>query len=391
MSNLDHLLLYSFIVLFAILYDYIYRHSLKHTYNTNKFFLEIILFILTILFVCTEGLRYGRGVDQLGSYGPLYLQCMNNNNAYALDSDSQFLFVWINKAVYYLDFTRDSLPFGSIFIVYALIFWFCLWRFYKDFRSESKCFLLFAILATNYITEWTIRQGVSFSFILLAFTCLDKKKWKSLALCLVVSVFIHVGNVFTIFVLGICYLFVKKTPITWRITIPLFIILEYTVQAANINGFMQNLITSTGLNVSGDEHFSGYLNSDYTDREVDFASDWKRGAFQQLITVAFYSALIFVGYFVPRTKGNVIYIYNAFVIGIMLFEPFRLGGTFARFFLGASVLWFVPLSVSLYYKNSIVKYKTWYNIALYIIICYLVMYYGRYIFLNPDANYVWNL
>lgn len=386
MSNIDHILLYSFIILFAILYDKTYRSSPRNKYNPNKGALSIILFLLTFFFVFTEGLRYGRGVDQVGAYGPLYLHCMNDTII-----ELQFLFILINKAVYCIDFTRDVLPFGSIFITYALIFWLCLWRCYKEYRDETKFFLLFAILSTNYITEWTIRQGLSFSFILLAITYLDKRRWTQLGLCIAASFFIHVGNVFTIFVLGICYFFIGNKPFPWTITLPLFIILEYTVQAANINGFMQNLITGFGINLSGNDHFSGYMNSDYTDREVEMASEWTRGAFQQFITVAFYSALIYVGYFVYKAKKNIVYIYNTFVIGIMLFEPFRLGGTFARFFLGASVLWFVPLSVSLYYRNTIVKYRIWYNIALCIIICYLVMYYGRYIFLNPNANYVWNL
>lgn len=201
---------------------------------------------------------------------------------------------------------------------------------------------------------------------------------------------IHHGNVLAIALPVIFYFYLNKKPLPWKITVPLFVVLEYTMQVS----FFQNIMTmvSIYLDVSAlGGNMAGYLQDSAMAHEAEVAEDWARGTFTQLITVVFYASLIFVGAQNCKIKNKNTYIYNAFVIGIMIYEPFRLAGTLTRLFNVLSCLWFIPLSYALYnyrlLKNSS-KLTKWAMIPIFL---YIVSYFGRYIFLNPDANYIWNL
>lgn len=385
MSGIDHIFLYCTMLMLAYIYDRQCRTT-NHLIN-DRSTSTLTLFLLGIVFVITEGFRYGRGVDQCGNYGPFYQHCMNPQAWY---QDFESLFVWINQTVYKVDPFRDVWPFGAIFIVYALIFFVCLYLYYKDKKKETKCFLFIAILATNYITEWTIRQGVSFSFILLGLHYLEQGRWKWMLCAMFIAFSIHHGNVLAIILPVIFYYFLNKKPIPWKITVPLFVVLEYTMQVS----FFQNVIRSVSsyLDLSSlGGNFSSYVQDNALEHEAESAADWNRGALTQLLTVLFYSSLILIGAETCKVKNKLVYIYNAFVIGIMIYEPFRLAGSIARMFNVLSCLWFVPLSYSLYnFKkvNSLCKWSKW---AFFFVAVYILSYYGRYILMNPEANYIWNL
>ena len=94
-------------------------------------------------------------------------------------------------------------------------------------------------------------------------------------------------------------------------------------------------------------NMAGYLQDSAMAHEAEVAEDWARGTFTQLITVVFYASLIFVGAQNCKIKNKNTYIYNAFVIGIMIYEPFRLAGSLTRLFNVLSCLWFIPLSYAL--------------------------------------------
>lgn len=387
MSGLDHILLYSIMLFLAYLYDTLSKGNRKFPqYNRNNISFFILL-LLGAVFIITEGLRYGRGVDQCGNYGPFYLHCMN---AKAWFQDFETAFVWINQAVYQIDPFRNVWKFGSIFIVYAIIFFVCLYTYYKDKKKKTTLFLAMAILATNYITEWTIRQGVSFSFILLELHYLEHNKWKWMLGAMFIAFSIHHGNILAIVLPIVFYYFMNDKVIPWKITVPLFIVLEYTMQVSVFQNFIQMVSGYLDLSSLGG-NFGGYMQDNALTREAEAAEDWTRDSLTQLLTVVFYSSLLLLGAEVSKLKIKTTYMYNAFVIGIMIYEPFRLAGSITRMFNVLSCLWFVPLAYALFnYKqlNRSCKFVKW---AFAGVAVYIISYYGRYIFLNTEANYVWNL
>lgn len=387
LSSVDHILLYCIILLLAYIYDRQCRVINNIHYSCSNNTSVVTLFLLGIIFVITEGLRYGRGGDQVGNYGPFYLHCLN---AKAWGQQFETLFVWLNQAIYNIDPFRDALPYGIIFVVYALIFFICLYTYYKDKKKETKLFLVLAILATNYITEWTIRQGVSFSFILLGLHYLEQKRWKWMIGAMVIAFSIHHGNILAIVLPVVFYYFLNDKVIPWKITVPLFVFMEYTMQISVFQDFIH--IISGYLNMSSsDVTLVGYMQDDALAREAEESEAWNRGIVTQLMTVFFYSSVLIVGAEACKVKNKVTYIYNAFVVGIMILEPFRLAGSITRMFLVLSCLWFIPVAYAIYnykqinHNNKMVKW------AFLLIICYLFSYYGRYVFLNADANYTWNL
>lgn len=388
MSNIDHIFLYCVMYALAIACDKQYRlNNLSRLRIVRSDAMSIVPVLLTIVFIVTEGLRYGRGVDQIGNYGPFYLHCFSPN----WSQDMESLFVWLNQIVYKLDITREIFPFGLIFVVFAAIFWTCLWILYKDYRNITKGFLLFAIFSTNYLTEWTIRQGVSFSFIFLCLHFLEKKKWIWFLICSLIVFGIHHGNAIVVLLIVSCYFIFNKKAFSWKITVPIFIILEYTMEVSTFLHVIQNVFSIVDLSELGG-NFQGYIDNNVFEREAELAKEWERGNVTQFITVAFYSALIVLGSFVSKIKPDKIYIYNVFVIGIIIFEPFRLAGTISRLFLGPSTLWFIPLSLVLFrYKDLVCIKPCIYKMSKFIIYIYIILFWGRYVFLNPEANYVWNL
>lgn len=388
MSELDHILLYCIMLLLAYLYDRQYRFASNSKLSIDAKIAPFTMIFLGAIFVITEGLRYGRGVDQTGNYGPFYLHCMN---AKTYVQDFETMFVWLNQFVYKIDPFRDTFVYGSIFLVYALIFFICLYIYYKDKRMETKLFLVFAILATNYITEWTIRQGVSFSFILLGYHFLEQKKWKSMVCAMLLGFSIHHGNILAICLPIAFYFFLNKKPLPWKVTVPLFVLMEYTMQVSIFQNYVQLLSSNADL-ISLTGNFSGYMQDNTLTHEAEISAEWARGSLTQLLTVLFYSSLIFIGNEIcKRIPCKMTYIYNSFVIAILFFEPFRLAGSLTRLFNVLSCLWFIPLAYAIFnYKdicneNKIVKW------AIFSVALYLITFYGRYIFLNPTANYVWNL
>ena len=144
------------------------------------------------------------------------------------------------------------------------------------------------------------------------------------------------------------------------------------------------------LNISDDAQFSGYLtNTDYIQSEIDLAEEWQRGPITELMTALRYVALFYIGWYLCRRLPKLSYVYNTFVVCSLIFEPFRLYGTLSRAFLGGNLLWFIPLSVSLFYWNRFKDKKVRYSIVY--VILFTILLTGKFVFLNPDAKYIWDI
>lgn len=379
MSSVEHILLYLFLYCCLILCDSAYR-----TTNTEKRKKATLLFTLLSVaaYVAVEGFRYGRGVDYFG-YGPLYMHCFER-------SIDQPGFEFIMKTIKTFDLS-STLPYGICFHGYALIFIVCLFVFYKNFHEKTKYFLFFACLATLYMTEWTIRQGVSMSLFLPGIYFLQRKKYAYTALFVLMSLSVHYGNAVAIAIVIACFLVLNKKPLPALVTVPLFIVLQSVFQM--VMPYIETYIAMLDLSALGG-NFQGYIDN-YDNLMGAGAmerveSDWTRSRFASLTTNLYYCSLLITGYIVHKKYSQNVFLYNSFVICILVVEPFRLLANFTRPFLLGSILWFVPFSIATYYYKEISRNKL-FKITYCLVIAYLVMYYGRYVFLNPEAKYVWDV
>ena len=347
--------------------------------------LFFVLLLAISLSVITEGFRYGRGIDQLNVYAPYYIQC---NSGYIFTHDFEPLFVWINQTWNRIDPLFTYIPFGSIFVLYSLLEWIMMLIIYKSYKGESRFFLLLGLISVFGVFENFIRQGLAISMTFAAIGLYNNKKWKLALLLAFASVFIHSGNtVFVAILIGFIFI-LRKKPLSIKITIPLFIFFEFFVGLDSVFDILGSVTSK--LNISDDTQFSGYLtNTDYIQSEMDLAKDWQRGPITEFMTALRYIALFYIGWYMCKKIPKLSYINNTFVVCSIFFEPFRLYGTLSRAFIGGSLLWFIPLSVSLFYWKNIKNKKVRYSIIYVLLFTVLIT--GKFIFFNPDAKYIWDL
>ena len=250
--------------------------------------------------------------------------------------------------------------------------------------------MLFACLSTLYITEWTIRQGVSFSFFLPALFCLSNKKIIPFTVLCLIVLLIHYGNFILIVVVACSYFLFNKKPVPITISVPAVLLSMYVLNYGVILSYVERYISSLDLSALGG-NFQGYVdNSAMWFSEDAMNEEWTRGVFAQALTCLFYIGLFIIGFYYHSKKSSYVYIYNSLVLGVILKETFHYIGSLARVFEPISCLWFVPLSLFLYDRKIMKKSKIC-SVALYLVFMYLILYYGRYVFLNPTAKYVWDL
>lgn len=371
MSSIEHILLY------VTLYSLCMLTDVSNRRKDNRM-AGIAAILMAFVYVFTEGLRYGRGVDYFG-YGPRYLRGV---------STDQPVFDWLNKIILEFDLTTNgTLPYGLCFVAYAVIFISALLVLYRLFKYNTKGFLLLGCLATLYMTEWTIRQGVSMSLFLPSIFFFEKRKYIHAIIFTLISVLVHYGNAASIAIILFFY-FYRQKPLPIILTIPLYLFLQ--LGSTLVIPYIEQYITLINLSSIGG-NFQNYVeNGAIWFGEDAVVEEWKRGLFTQFMTTAFYISIIIVGYYHHEKYKQWTYIYNAYVVGILFVEPFHQIEIFKRILIMDSVLWFIPLSLSLFhikeYRGNIIL-----RLSYILAFMYIVMYYGRYVFINPDAKYVWNL
>lgn len=387
MSSIDHILLYIIMLALAAAYDYYRRAKARGAAGITRRDTLLTFALLTLVFLFTEGMRYGRGVDQV-TYGQSYLF----PQFISADLRAHNGAVWgvLNHMALAADPTTDLLPYGLIFVVYAAVFWTGLWRFTKLYEGESRWMLLLSILSLNFLIEWAVRQGVSLAFVFLTVVCMERRKWLPMLLCMYISFNIHPGNTLTLLLLVGFYLCFNKRTLPWTIMVPLFLLLEYTVQLSVIEQLTRLLSATFDSSLIG-RGFSHYADEDVLNADAEHATETiSRTLFTQGANAMFYSAILVLCDKVGRLTQKHTYVLNAVAVGAFIYEPFHTGGSLFRLFLPLQAMWFVPLALALYYykdhKKDIVL-----RLAIYVSFAYILMFYGRYIFLNPEASYVWRV
>lgn len=386
-SSLDHILLYLFLYFLCVKYEESRRMLRCYNNVTNKNNLLYFRLALCFTYILVEGLRYGRGVDQVGNYGPFYIEWCFKPQEYFQEFEK--LFVWLNQTVYQIDVLRGLLPFGSIFMVYAAIFIVCFLKFHENYISFAKYFVLLGLLATLHLTEWTIRQGVGYSFLLCGLYYLERGRYKVSLFFTLICCCIHNGNIVLALMVILGYLCFNKKPLPYYLSIPTLILLEIIVETTNISEILVGISNFADVATSNTRYYD-YLDADFIEREQAGAEEMQRGFVTQSATILFYSTLIYLGNKIHLIKPKGVYLYNVFVVSLILYDPFRMSGSFFRLFLPGSTLWFVSLSIVFENVKLLRKEINYIVPLIMIIIFYIILYWGRFVFFNPKAEYIWS-
>ncbi len=354
-----------------------------------------------VLFVFVEGARYGRGVDYL-HYIDVY--------EYDLE-DTQVVFTWINKTLKNIGVTAIY-AFG----IYAIPFIIGGTKLLEKMKPYSV--YMFPLFIFSYISfhETFIRQALATSFYFLYIVKLfdiltsfetgafNKKAILFLAIYAILAISIHSIQSIAIVVTSVIIVFVRK-PIHWRYTVPLLLLGKFYL-ASNFDWSYLNSLLNL---LSGEEKLAMY--ADNADRW--FSGDAMNDAYTRNIIIQYVEAwancaLLYLGYKVcvylqtnqqesygdqHTTKSFNIYvaIFNIVIVGCIILQTFYNLEIVRRVAFCWYLLWFVPLSVILYYSKK-TKIFTSFDRFIMLGFFFWIWQYIRFLFVfKEEPMFIWDL
>ncbi|MFD0750799.1 EpsG family protein [Mucilaginibacter calamicampi] len=386
MSSAEHIILYIFLFILFIAWG-------KRNYNFNSNIQYWKLALIPILaYILIIGSRYGWGPDYL-SYKDRF------EHAFSYQEDQQG-FKFLNQGM-----NSIGLNYIGAYIIYSLIFVTCAFMFIRSFGAEAKYMYAFFLPATLILTTSAIRQGIALSFVLLAWYYFDKRKWILFGLSILIGASIHTTILLTTAMIGMFY-FSRKWLINWKVSIPLYLFFTFVFDVSKI-GVLSRYIST----LSVESHFQSYIENADTWFGKEAASDIYEQSIDALILSAlFHVSIIYSGYITLKYRLNerLIWIYNVTVFGLIFdravfyFEILRrIAEPLMMFYfvvLGYVTLMYfnrnVIKQVALFNGSSVAKTNRtmyFFNMSIFTIMIYLLLFWGRFIFLSPDHLFFWNL
>jgi hypothetical protein len=385
MSYPEHLIL--FLILFTGFI--IWGKYGSSTKNEVNYWMYSLLPILTYSVI--TGSRYG--------WGPDYLAYKIRLETALTYDEEQLGFKWINQTIKLL-----NIDYVGGFIIYSLIFMTSCFILIRSYRKASVYMYYFVIPATLLFVTNAIRQGLALSFVFLGLYFLNKKNWFGIVLSVFVGYSIHSSILVTVVIIGAVYLLIKK-PIHWIISIPLYLFFTFLFDPARI-GFISEYISKY---VSFDNSFQSYIDqSDIWFGEEAATDIYEQNLFALLTSSLFYISIIYLGYVALkfRSHPHIVYIYNLVVIGIVMYRVVFTFEILRRIAEPLVMLYFIVLGYAFFIiysksgemhrhfskniKNVKNQFFPYYKFFVACTVFYLVLFFGRFIFLNPTAIFYWN-
>ena len=374
--------IFEHIILFSLLFI-VYAFWGKYLVNKDGTDFWSVAIFPILLFVFVIGSRYGWGNDYF------WYKEQFENPEFIIDQPA---FKWLNQFLNVLGFN-----YVGAYMIYALIFIISAFVFLRSYGEPSRYMYCFLVPATFYASCWTIRQGVGFSFVFLALTCFHQQKWLPMALLVLIALNIHSAT-FVSFAILLGIFFLLKKPIHYWISIPLYIYGTFILDPHKIS-LLEGLITQ---HLSFDNKFQGYIDrSEAWFGEEAITTEWQQGTFALIVLSLFYISIIYLGYRALKARENkqVLYIYNTAVLGMIMLKAVWLYEILRRFPQYMEILYFIPLGYIFYVyfrdckqpkNHDAAMLKKHFPVGITLILAYLFMYYGRFLLLNPRADFFWH-
>lgn len=377
MSNIDHIVLFSFLFWLFFQISRMPQAKLKKDYWQ-------VLSPLVFSYILIVGLRYGWGNDWWG-YRASY-------NIPALEKKGEKGFIIINWLLQSIgaDYTIAT-------VVYTIIFLFGSLFFIKGYHNNKYMLALF-LPATLLFNTAMIRQAIAFAFMFIALRFLNEKNYKCAILFGFIMLNIHGSTaMFAGIVIGFYFLQnIYKKPLPIKVTIPLYLVcvlFDQTVGhyiGSNLSVFMSTLDVS--------DNFKGYTEHADSWFGIDALNEAYRQSIPALILNTLSDIGMFcIGYFVLSKYPNkkVTYLYNTSTVGAIIFRAGLQMELLHRMGQSLQLFYFIPLGYAFYilysskinlgtHKNLICRISTIFFLV------FTILYYSRFILLNPRGSFVWN-
>lgn len=373
MSNIDHIVLYLFLFLFMHFWG-------KENYAKKTWEFWLCAIVPILCFAIITGCRTW-GVDY-----DWYKYKMCHPEEFRVKKD-EFLFLRLNDLIRFLKMDGEA---G--FIVYSIIIITGAFIFIRSFKGCSKYMYVLFVPAILLETMGHIRQGVAFGVSMIALNFLNEKKWWSFILFSLIAFNIHHISILLSVTCFVLYVF-RNNIIPPRISVPAYCIGIFSPKYIDY-AIIQKILNF--IPVEGSK-YTGYIKNMsvwFSHKANHF--EWTQSSLAMALSALFDISIILLSYRYLKKICNhsIIIYYNLFVLGAILVRLFFFNEILRRTFLLYYMLYFVPLGFCFYIYNIIdmpfTQKRT--DLSMVCILCimvYLVLFWGRFIFLNEESQFIW--
>lgn len=373
----------SHIIIFGILFFLFFRLTNVSQRLINLKYWSLLLFPI-VAYSIIVGTRWGWGTDY-----EWYKYRFEHPLDY-IDEDIgwQKLNIFLN--IIGLDYVGAYIVYSFVFICGGSVL-------IKSYKENKYMLFLFVLVTMGFSTQ-AIRQAFAHSFVFLGIYFLNsssKRRWLFIAAIMLIIFSIHPAALLTL-IIAIGFSHVKKT-IPLKVAICIFlgvsllsnILTQYV--ATNFPEFVK-LIPMMGTK------FEGYADNGekwFGDESIEEERIQSPSAF--LLSTLYYCCFIYLTHLSLKYKynKNVAYIFNVNFLGICAYKAFILFEILLRIAQPLECLIFVPLGYDIYFwkyyrymlSEKEKRYSDW---AMRGIIFYLLLYYGRFLFINSNTAFVWD-
>lgn len=369
MSNIDHIILY------LILFGASFLWSKANSSNRKQ-----LSIIFAALFIFVVGSR---------TWGPdysWYHYKVDHPNDLRVKED-EIGFQWLNAVIRYIGLNGDG-----AFYIYAIILMIGTLSLINSYKENGKYMCLLAIPAFMFDTSVLIRQGVAFAFALISLYFLRKGKWIYALSFAFIAFNIHKIIIVLFIFYFICFLLSKKK-IPIYIIIAIYTIATFIPQVIKLDNFMQYL---NFIQIGG--KYDGYVNnSDKWFSQDANNAEWQQSTIALILSFLYDISMFYVTnlYLKKQENKEIRTLFYLVAIGAIFFRCFFLNELLRRIFKLLYIVYFIPVGYALSFlirkeKDSLLKKeKTMLSISICLILIYLVLYWGRFVFANKDGIFLW--
>lgn len=377
MSSLDHVFLNG--LLFLSFYLITKR---RQDYVNNHFWRAAAIPIL--LYCIVLGCSFGMGADYQG------YQYAIEHPFYDKGADEIGL-VTLNKYIH-----LAGLNYVGGFIVYDLIF--CIGVF-SLIRScpDNKYMMALMLPCTMFFITSPIRQALAHSFVYLGLMAINRQRLALSASMFYLGFLFHGSSLVTVTICIVCYFLLNRAFDAHKIVLAYCIvsIFSFTMMEmlSTIIDELVLYIPTFGL------HYGDYLinsNRHFGVESID--KEHQRSFFAFVLTMIYYSGILYLSGLALKYKFDkkIAWLVWASIIGIFLYAIFPYSLIPKRLAQPMYSLSFITLGYGLYvYLHDRERFmkseREWADYSFIGVMAYLVLFYGRHIFVNPEAKYFWNL
>lgn len=260
--------------------------------------------------------------------------------------------------------------------------------------------LVLFLPAMFYSATFMIRQGFALAFVFFGFYYLASRKYIQSALFLIFAIKIHTG-ILTLVLCPLIFMLIKKwydKPFPYRIIIPLYLMVSLLQNSAS-QFFAQHMSNAFAfLDYFG--KFSSYSeNNDQWFGEDGISDIYQQSELTMFLSIAFETAIIYLGSIALKYRKDerIVCFYNTVIVGLFIMRIGYLLEIIHRIGMSIMSFYFIPLGFSLFVLLPMLRMRQlkpmeaiFVRIFVSFGVLYLVLYYGRVIFMSPTYEFVWS-